>query len=146
MGTPAATLDLGSTRSTLPPPWLLRFFTWLSLQGPVFWPKLRPWREGDGRKKQFQTKPPCCGHNLPNILHLSPIKIFLFMDPPNFHFVHNKIFDIDFWLLLPIKTKLKEIMMAFVYKQNLVYIYSLHLIAKFININQTVFLKPISFF
>jgi hypothetical protein len=58
----------------------------------------------------------------------------------------NKIFDIDFWLLLPIKTKLKEFMMAFVYKQNLVYIYSLHLIAKFININQTVLIKPISCF
>lgn len=59
---------------------------------------------------------------------------------------HNKILAIDFWLLLPIKTKLKEMMMAFVYKQNLVYIYSLHLIAKFITINQTVFLKPISCF
>jgi len=51
---------------------------------------------------------------------------------------------IDFWLLLPIKTKLKEMMMAFVYKQNLVFIYSLHLIAKFITTDQTAFLKPIS--
>jgi hypothetical protein len=60
---------------------------------------------------------------------------------------HNKILAIDFWLLLPIKKlKLKEMMMAFVYKQNLVYIYSLHLIAKLININQTAFLKPISCF
>merc|ERR1712037_1057906 len=33
----------------------------------------------------------------------------------------NKILAIDFWLLLPIKTKLKEMMMAFVYKQNLVF-------------------------
>jgi len=60
---------------------------------------------------------------------------------------HNKILATDFWLLLPIKKlKLKEMMMAFVYKQNLVYIYSLHLIAKFININQTVMLKLISCF
>ena len=51
---------------------------------------------------------------------------------------HNKILAIDFWLLSPIKTKLKEIMMAFVYKHNLLYIYSLHLIAKFITMNQTV--------
>jgi len=57
---------------------------------------------------------------------------------------HNKILAIDFWLLLPIKTKLKEMMMAFVYKQNLVFIYSLHLIAKFITTDQTAFLKPIS--
>ena len=49
---------------------------------------------------------------------------------------------IDFWLLLPIKTKLKEMMMAFVYKQNFVYIYSLHLIAKLITIDQTVSTKP----
>ena len=54
---------------------------------------------------------------------------------------HNKILAIDFWLLLPIKTKLKEMMMAFVYKQNLVYIYSLHLIAKLINIDQNVLLR-----
>jgi len=61
---------------------------------------------------------------------------------------HNKAFhiSIDFWLLLPIKTKLKEIMMAFVYKQNLIFIYSLHLIAKFITINQTVLVKPIPCF
>lgn len=59
---------------------------------------------------------------------------------------HNKILAIDFWLLLPIKTKLKEMMMAFVYKQNLVYIYSLHLIAKLINIDQNVLLKSISCF
>jgi hypothetical protein len=58
----------------------------------------------------------------------------------------NKILAIDFWLLLPIKTKLKEMMMAFVYKQNLVFIYSLHLIAKFIATDQTVLLKPISCF
>ena len=69
---------------------LLAFLNFPSLPGPVFWPKLRPWREGDGRKKQFQTNPPCCGHNLPNILHLSPIKIFLFMDPPNFHSVKSQ--------------------------------------------------------
>jgi len=61
---------------------------------------------------------------------------------------HNQVFNIaiDFWLLLPIKTKLKEMMMAFVYKQNFVYIYSLHLIAKFITIDQTVFVKPIPSF
>lgn len=61
---------------------------------------------------------------------------------------HNKAFhiSIDFWLLLPIKTKLKEIMMAFVYKQNLIFIYSLHLIAKFITIDQTVLVKPIPCF
>ena len=53
---------------------------------------------------------------------------------------------IDFWLLLPIKTKLKEMMMAFVYKQNFVYIYSLHLIAKSITIDQTVSTKPIPCF
>jgi len=58
----------------------------------------------------------------------------------------TKILAVDFWLLLPIKTKLKEMMMAFEYKQNLVYIYSLHLIAKFITIDQTVSLKPISCF
>merc|ERR1740123_1565168 len=46
--------------STLPPPLLPRFFTWLSLQGPVFWPKLRPWREGDGGKAIQQKKcQPC---------------------------------------------------------------------------------------
>ena len=53
---------------------------------------------------------------------------------------------IDFWLLLPIKTKLKEMMMAFVYKQNFVYIYSLHLIAKLITIDQTVSTKHIPCF
>jgi len=58
---------------------------------------------------------------------------------------HNQVsyIAIDFWLLLPIKTKLKEMMMAFVYKQNFVYIYSLHLIAKFITIDQTVLVKLI---
>merc|ERR1712203_705324 len=43
---------------------------------------------------------------------------------------------IDFWLWRNIKTKLKEIMMAFVYKQNIIYIFSLHLIQKFITTNQ----------
>jgi len=58
---------------------------------------------------------------------------------------HSQVFNIaiDFWLLLPIKTKLKEMMMAFVYKQNFVYIYSLHLIAKFITTDQTVLVKLI---
>ena len=42
----------------------------------------------------------------------------------------------DFWLWRNIKTKLKEIMMAFVYKQNIIYIFSLHLIQKFITTNQ----------
>jgi len=61
---------------------------------------------------------------------------------------HNRSFHIaiDFWLLLPIKSKLKEMMMAFVYKQNFVYIYSLHLIAKFITIDQTVLVKPLPCF
>ena len=42
----------------------------------------------------------------------------------------------DIWLWRNIKTKLKEIMMAFVYKQNIIYIFSLHLIQKFITTNQ----------
>ena len=70
-------------------------------------------------------------------------------NPPIFTLLqHNKAFhiSIDFWLLLPIKTKLKEIMMAFVYKQNLIFIYSLHLIAKFINTDQTVLVKTIPCF
>ena len=42
----------------------------------------------------------------------------------------------DIWLWRNIKTNLKEIMMAFVYKQNIIYIFSLHLIQKFITTNQ----------
>ena len=42
----------------------------------------------------------------------------------------------DIWLWRNIKTKLKEIMMAFVYKQNIIYIFSLHLIQKFFTTNQ----------
>jgi len=68
--------------------------------------------------------------------------------PPTFTALSNlnKILTVDFWLLLPIKTKLKEMMMALVYKHNLLYIYSLHLIAKFITINQSVLVKPFSAF
>jgi len=53
------------------------------------------------------------------------------------HYNKSLHIAIDFWLLLPIKMKLKEIMMAFVYKLNFVYIYSLH-IPKFISLDQTV--------
>merc|ERR1711972_1317683 len=53
--------------------------------------------------------------------------------------IHQKeAFHVTFeiWLWRNIKTKLKEIMMAFVYKQNIIYIFSLHLIQKFITTNQ----------
>jgi hypothetical protein len=100
----------------------------------------------DGRKRFKPTQPVVATTS--QIFFTSLLSRYSFSwIPPIFTLSnHNKILAIDFWLLLPIKTKLKEMMMAFVYKQNLVYIYSLHLIAKFITINQTVFLKPISCF
>jgi hypothetical protein len=69
------------------------------------------------------------------------------MDPPNFHSVKSQ--QIPCHRLLASAADQDEAEgddMAFVYKQNLVYIYSLHLIAKFINIDQNVLLKSISCF
>merc|ERR1712037_864030 len=110
-------------------------------------------KETDGRRSSRNSFKPSIIH--PVVATTSQIFFISLLSKYSFSWIppiftlsnHNKIFAIDFWLLLPIKKlKLKEMMMAFVYKQNLVYIYSLHLIAKFINIDQAVLIKPISCF
>merc|ERR1712203_548198 len=141
----AATPDLGSTRSTC-----CGFL-------PGFLFKVQSFglsfglgeKETDGRRSSRNSFKP----NIhPVVATTSQIFFISLLSKYSFSWIpliftlsnHNKILAIDFWLLLPIKTKLKEMMMAFVYKQNLVFIYSLHLIAKFITTDQTAFLKPIS--
>ena len=111
---------------------------------------------GSGEKKHRRTSRNCfkLSHlvvpSASQIFNTSLLSRYSFTwNPPIFTMLrHSKVFliAIDFWLLLPIKTKLKEMMMAFVYKQNFIFIYSLHLIAKFINTDQTILVKTIPCF